>query len=205
MSLAGRVGLFGGTFNPIHIGHLRVAEEALRQFNLREVLFIPTGQPPHREVADGVSGELRYEMVKLAIAGRPGLSVSRVELDRPGPAYTVDTITLLKQEYPEGVAYIVGADIFSQIEIWHDWPRLLTLCPFIVAPRPGVDLQVFQKPQFDRAEVHFLNMTPIALSSTEVRRRYRLGLPTAGLVPEAVDRFIREHGLYGARRTSPLE
>lgn len=205
MSLAGRVGLFGGTFNPIHIGHLRVAEEALRQFNLREVLFIPTGQPPHREVADGVSGELRYEMVKLAIAGRPGLSVSRVELDRPGPAYTVDTITLLKQEYPEGVAYIVGADIFSQIEIWHDWQRLLTLCPFIVAPRPGVDLQVFQKPPFDRAEVHFLNMTPIALSSTEVRRRYRLGLPTAGLVPEAVDRFIREHGLYGARRTSPLE
>jgi len=205
LSLADKVGLFGGTFNPIHMGHLRVAEEALRQFNLKEVIFIPTAHPPHREVADGVSGELRYEMVKLAIAGRPGLSVSRVELDRPGPSYTVDTIEILKKEYPEGVAYIVGADIFAQIEIWHDWPRLLTLCPFIIAPRPGVDLQIFRRPPFDRAQIYFLNMTPIALSSTEVRRRYRLGLPTKGLVPEAVDRFIREHGLYGARRTSPLE
>lgn len=205
MSLAGKTGLFGGTFNPIHIGHLRVAEEALRQFGLREVVFIPTGHPPHRAVADGVPGELRYEMVKLAISQRPGLSVSRVELDRPGPAYTVDTIELLKTEHPEGIVYIVGADIFSQIEIWHDWPRLLRSCPFIVAPRPGVGMGRFSQPPFDRAELYFLNMTPIALSSSEVRRRYRLGLPTAGLVPEAVDRFVRERGLYGARRTSPLE
>ncbi len=205
MRLAGKTGLFGGTFNPVHMGHLRVAEEALRQFGLARVVFIPTGQPPHRQVENGVPGEVRYAMVELAIAGRPGLCVSRAELDRPGPAYTVDTIALLTREYPEGVAYIVGADIFSQIEIWHDWPRLLALCPFIVAPRPGVDLQVFYRPPFDRAEIHFLNMTPIALSSSEVRRRYRLGLSAAGLVPEAVDRFIRERGLYGARRTSPLE
>lgn len=189
----------------MHLGHVRVAEEALRQFRLRRVLFIPTGQPPHREVADGVAGELRYEMVRLAIAGRPGFAVSRAELDRPGPAYTVDTIARLQEEHPEGVAYIVGADIFVQIEIWHDWPRLLTLCPFIVAPRPGVDLRRFQAPPFDRAEIHILDMAPMAVSSSEVRRRYRLGLPTAGLVPEAVDRFIREHNLYGARRTSPLE
>lgn len=205
MSLAGKIGLFGGTFNPIHVGHLRVAEEALRQFGLREVYFIPTGHPPHREVADGVPGEIRYEMVKLAIAGRPGLSVSRIELDRPGPAYTVDTIALFQREHPEGVAYIVGADIFSQIEIWHDWPRLLILCPFIVAPRPGVDLRIFSAPPFDRSEIHILNMTPIAISSSEVRRRYRLGLSTAGLVPEAVDRFIKERGLYGTRRIPPLE
>lgn len=205
MSLVDKTGLFGGTFNPIHVGHLKVAEEARRQFGLREVIFIPTGTPPHREVADGVPGELRYEMVHRAIAGRPGLSVSRVELDRPGPAYTVDTIELLRGAHPEGVVYIVGADIFSQIEIWHDWPKLLTSCPFVVAPRPGVDLRVFRTPPFDRAEIHVLRMTPIALSSSEVRRRYRLGLPTAGLVPEEVDRFIRERGLYGARRTSPLE
>ncbi len=202
MPLAGRTGLFGGTFNPIHIGHLRVAEEALRQFRLHQVLLIPTGQPPHRPVEDGVPGELRYEMVKLAIAGRPGLSASRAELDRPGPAYTVDTIAQLEREHPEGVVYIVGADIFSQIEIWHEWPRLLTMCPFIVAPRPGVDLHAFSQPPFDRAEIHFLNIAPIALSSSEVRRRYRLGLSTAGLVPEAVDRFIRERGLYGAPRSS---
>jgi nicotinate-nucleotide adenylyltransferase len=203
--LAGKTGLFGGTFNPIHVGHLKVAEAALYQFGLREVLFIPTGRPPHREVDGGVPGEARYEMVRLAIAGRPGFAVSRAELDRPGPAYTVDTIELLAGEHPEGVAYIVGADIFSQIEIWHDWPRLLTLCPFIVAPRPGTDLRRFSMPPFDRAALHFLSMSPIPISSAEVRRRYRLGLPTVGLVPDAVDRFIRERRLYGARRTSPLE
>lgn len=205
MPLAGKTGLFGGTFNPIHMGHLRVAEEALRQLGLAQVVFIPTGHPPHREVENGVPGELRYEMVKLAIADRPGFCVSRVELDRPGPAYTVDTIDLLVREHPGGVAYIVGADIFAQIDIWHDWPRLLTLCPFIVAPRPGVDLRIFSRPPFNRAEIHLLSMAPLAISSSEVRRRYRLGLPAIGLVPEAVDRFIRAHGLYGAWKTSPLE
>lgn len=205
MSLEGRTGLFGGTFNPIHIGHLRVAEGALRQFRLRQVLFIPTGIPPHRAVADGVGGEVRYQMVKLAVEGQPGMAVSRAELDRDGPAYTVDTIELLSREHPEGVAYLVGADIFSQIEIWRDWPRLLTLCPFIVAPRPGVDLARFRLPPFDRAEIYVVAIEPIALSSSEVRRRYRLGLPTKGLVPEAVDRFIRERGLYGAHGDPPLK
>ncbi len=197
MSLRNRTGLFGGTFNPVHFGHLRVAEEALRQFGLREVIFLPTGQPPHRAVDDGVPGELRYRMVELAIAGRPGLRVSRYEVDRPGPCYTVDTIAALQKEHPEGVVYLVGADIFAKIETWHDWPRLLTLAPFIVAPRPGVDLTLFTRPPFDRAEIHFLNMPLIPVSSAEIRRRYHQGLSVEGLLPEAVDRFVREHGLYG--------
>ncbi|MBC7092952.1 nicotinate (nicotinamide) nucleotide adenylyltransferase [Candidatus Bipolaricaulota bacterium] len=195
--MQGRTGLFGGTFNPIHLGHLRVAEEALRQFGLRQIVFLPTGHPPHREVDEGVPGEQRYAMVKLAVEGRPKFTVSRYEVDRPGPCYTVDTIAAMKAEHPEGVAYIVGADIFSRIEIWHDWPRLLGSAPFIVAPRPGVDMAVFHRAPFTQAELHFLEMPLINLSSAEVRRRYREGLSTAGMVPEAVDRFIRRHRLYG--------
>lgn len=197
MSLRDRTGLFGGTFNPIHMGHLRVAEEALRQFELREVVFLPTGRPPHRAVADGVPAEDRYTMVRLATAGHPRFTVSRLEMDRPGPCYTVDTVTAMKELYPNGVAYIVGADIFARIHTWHEWPRLLRSCPFIVAPRPGTDPQSFSRPPFDQAEVHFLIMPPIPVSSTEVRRRYRTGLPTGGMVPPAVDRWIREHRLYG--------
>lgn len=202
MSLKGRTGLFGGTFNPIHVGHLRVAEEARRHFGLREVVFLPTGVPPHRTVDEGVPAEARYEMVRLAVAGHRHLSVSRIEVDRPGPCYTVDTIQAMKELHPEGVAYIVGADIFSRIETWHDWPRLLASCPFIVAPRPGISPATFRGPPFDRAEVHLLPMPLIAVSSSEVRRRYREGLPVEGLVPPAVDAWIRSHGLYGVREGS---
>ncbi len=189
--------MFGGTFNPIHIGHLRVAEEALRQCGLREVVFLPTGCPPHRAVAEGVSAEARYTMVCLAVAGHPGFTVSRFEVDRTGPCYTVDTVAALKEVHREGVAYIVGADIFARIETWHDWPRLLASCPFIVAPRPGVPPATFHRPPFDRAEVQLLEMPTIAVSSSEVRRRYREGLPTTGIVPPEVDRWIRTNGLYG--------
>jgi len=197
LSLQGKTGLFGGTFNPIHVGHLRVAEEAWRQFGLREVVFLPTGCPPHRAVDEGVSAEARYMMVRLAVAGHPGFTVSRFEVDRTGPCYTVDTVAALKEVYRQGVAYIVGADIFAQIETWRDWQRLLASCPFIVAPRPGVSAATFHRPPFDRAEVHFLKMPTISVSSSEVRRRYREGLPTLGMVPPAVDRWIRTNGLYG--------
>ena len=197
LSLRSRTGLFGGTFNPVHVGHLRVAEEALRQFGLREVVFLPTGCPPHRTVDEGVPAEDRYTMVRLAVEGRPKFSVSRTEVDRSGPCYTVDTVMTMRQIHPEGVAYIVGADILARIEMWHDSKRLLASCPFIVAPHPGASLAAFSHPPFDRAEIHDLHMPLIPVSSSEVRRRYRKGLPTEGMVPAAVDDWIRAHGLYG--------
>lgn len=174
-----------------------MAEEAWRQFGLREVVFLPTGCPPHRTVDEGISAEARYTMVRLAVEGDARFTVSRFEVDRTGPCYTVDTIATLNEAHPEGVSYIVGADIFAQIETWHDWPRLLQSCPFIVAPRPGVPPTTFRRPPFDRGELHFLEMPLIAVSSSEVRRRYREGLPTVGMIPPAVDRWIRAHGLYG--------
>lgn len=204
MSTRNKVGLFGGTFNPIHLGHLRVAEEALRQCQLKRVIFLPTGSPPHREVAEGVPGELRYQMVKLAIEGRPGLSVSRFELAPQGPSYTVDTVTFMKRRYPEGVAYILGADAFLEITTWKDWRRLLSSCPFIVAPRKGIGREAFAREPFNLAEIHFLDMKEIELSSSDIRRRYREGLPTEGLVPKAVDEFIRAQGLYGVARAGDV-
>lgn len=196
MSLRDRTGLFGGTFNPVHVGHLRVAEEALRQFELREVVFLPTGRPPHRAVADGISAEDRYTMVQLATADHPRFCVSRLEVDRAGLCYTIDTIEAMKERCPNGVAYIVGADIFARINAWHDWPRLLNSCPFIVAPRPGTEVVSFYRPPFDRAEVHVLKMPLIPVSSSEVRRRYRAGISPAGMVPPSVDLWIRDRRLY---------
>lgn len=204
MSIRNRVGLFGGTFNPIHMGHLRVAEEALRQCGLQKVIFLPTGHPPHREVAEGVPGELRHQMVRLAVKGRPGMEVSRLELDCSGPCYTIDTVRAMSRRYPQGVACILGADAFLGIQTWKDWQELLKSCPFIVAPRTGVPRDAFDRAPFNQADVYFLDMEEIDLSSSDIRRRYREGLPTAGLVPEAVDGFIRAQGLYGVARTGSV-
>ncbi|NOX44220.1 MAG: nicotinate (nicotinamide) nucleotide adenylyltransferase [Caldiserica bacterium] len=194
MSLRGRVGLFGGAFNPIHVGHLRVAEEALRQFDLAKVIFIPTAHPPHKEVA--VPAELRYRMVELAVQGRPGFEVSRIEMETDGPAYTVDTVRAMLRRYPQGVAYIVGADAFLGLPSWKEADELMGLCPFIIAPRRGIDPEALRRPPLDRAEIHLIRMDPVEISSSEIRRRYREGLPVEGLVPEEVDRFIRAHGIY---------
>ena len=193
--MRGKVGLFGGAFNPIHVGHLRVAEEALRQFGLDRVLFIPTARPPHKEV--DVPAELRFRMVELAIAGHPGFEVSRAEMDTEGPAYTVDTVRKMLKLYPQGVAYIIGADAFLGLPSWKDADELIQLCPFIIAPRRGIDPEELRRPPLDRAEIHLIPMEPVEISSSEIRRRYREGLPVEGLVPEAVDRFIRAHGIYG--------
>ncbi len=194
MSLRGKVGLFGGTFNPIHLGHLRVAEEALKQFELRKVIFIPTANPPHKRVE--VPAELRFRMVELAIQGKPGFEVSRIEMDTEGPAYAIDTVREMLRAYPEGVVYILGADTFLGVPSWKEGDRLLELCPFIIAPRRGIREEELRRPPLDRAEVYFLRMEPVEISSSEIRRRYRLGLPVSHLVPEAVDRFIRERGIY---------
>jgi len=194
LSLRGKVGLFGGAFNPIHVGHLRVAEEALRQFGLDRVIFIPTARPPHKEV--DVPAELRFRMVELAIAGHPGFEVSRAEMDTDGPAYTVDTVRKMLKLYPQGVAYIIGADAFLGLSSWKDSDELIQLCPFIIAPRRGIDPEELRRPPLDRAEIHLIPMEPVEISSSEIRRRYREGLPVEGLVPEAVDRFIRAHGIY---------
>jgi len=196
LSLHGKVGLFGGTFNPLHEAHLLVARVALTQCALSEVLFVPAGIPPHKEVEDGIHKEDRYEMVRRAIADTPGLGVSRIEIDRDGPSYTIDTIRSLRIAYPEGLAFIVGAELLLQIETWKEPKALLGSVPFIVAPRDGIPREAFARAPFDRAELHFLGMEEVDLSSTWVRERLRRGEAVDAWVPRPVVDYIAERRLY---------
>ena len=196
MNLGNRVGLFGGTFNPLHNAHLLVAERALQQYALSEVVFIPSGIPPHKQVEDGIDKEDRYEMVGQAITSNDRFSVSRIEIDREGPSYTIDTIRSLKRVYRQGVCFIVGADLLLQIETWKEPQELLTSVPFIIAPRDGVCKEAFLSPPLDRAEVHFLAMKEVDLSSSWVRERVKDGEAIQDWVPPVIAEYIEQHGFY---------
>jgi len=199
LNLTGRIGLFGGTFNPLHNAHILVANRALEQFELKRVIFIPNGIPPHRELPNGATKEDRYRMVKAAVDGRNRLSVSRIEIDREGPSYTIDTIRALKDDYPEGICFIVGADRLIEIDTWKEAKELLASVPFIIAPRPGVPLSAFAEPPFDQASIYPLDMPAIDLSSTSLREMVREGKRIDRFVPAEVAGYIIEHGLYRDR------
>ena len=204
MSFRNRVGLFGGTFNPPHAAHLLVAEEALSQMGLAEVVFVPCGIPPHREVADGVAKEDRYEMVKRAVSGYPRFSVSRIEIDRGGSSYTIDTVRALQGTYPQGMVFIVGADLLLGIETWKEPDALLSAVPFLVAPRNGIRREAFSVPPFTRGTIRFLEMEEVDLSSSWVRAAARRGESIDGWVPPEVVSYIAERGLYGYRNKARL-
>jgi len=199
LSFTARVGVFGGTFNPLHDAHLLVAQTALTQFELSEIIFVPSGIPPHKEVAEGIDREDRYAMVKEGITPYPHFSISRIEIDRAGPSYTIDTIRALKEDHPEGICFIVGADLLLQIETWKEPQALLQSVPFLIAPRAGVAKERFSVPPFDRAEIHFLRMTEVDLSSTSVRKRLKQGQAIERCVPHEIAAYIEEHSLYRYR------
>jgi nicotinate-nucleotide adenylyltransferase len=196
LNLRHRVGLFGGTFNPPHQAHLLVAQAAYEQFGLSQVVFIPSGIPPHKEIVENVSKEDRYAMVKEAISPFPYFSVSRIEIDREGPSYTIDTILALKGKYVQKMCFIVGADLLLQIETWKEPQKLLVSVPFLVAPRGGVSEEHFKVPPFDHAEISFLEMQEVDLSSTWIRDKIMRKEEIPECMPEAVASYIEEHGLY---------
>ncbi len=198
------VGVMGGTFDPIHYGHLVTAEEARVQFGLDQVLFVPNRYPPHKSL-DGVSDpEHRYRMTLLATATNPHFAVSRIEIDRPGPSYTIDTIRQLRQTYAAGeLFYITGADAILQIVrgAWERAAELLTLCQFIAASRPGFPIDAHDLRRFNvtgtlLANIHVMEIPALAISSTDIRRRVAEGRPIRYLVPEPVEVYIHKHGLY---------
>ncbi len=195
MSSSSRVGLFGGTFDPIHNAHLEVARQSLAQMDLRKVILIPSKHPPHKSEEGMTSSQLRYRMVELAVRDKEGLDVSPVEINRKGPSYTVDTLNEMKEEHGR-IAFIVGADNLINIDTWKRPEELLDCCPFIVAPRGGILKGDFDKDIFRGKDLRFLNMSEISLSSTEIRERVLEGQPVDGLVPEGVFEFIVEHNLY---------
>jgi nicotinate-nucleotide adenylyltransferase len=188
----------GGTFDPIHYGHLVTAEEALVQFALDEVVFVPTGQPWMKEDRDVSPAEARYLMTVIATASNPRFSVSRVEIDRDGPTYTIDTLRALAAANRDAELYfITGADAIFEIFDWKDPDEVLHLAHFIAATRPGYDLSRFEaRSERKQPNVSAMNIPALAISSTDVRERVHDGRPIRYLVPEAVKSYIEKAGLY---------
>jgi nicotinate-nucleotide adenylyltransferase len=193
-----RIGILGGTFNPPHVGHLVCAQEAREQLGLARVLLVPAGTPPHKEVDDDPGSEHRAEMCRRAAADADWLEVSNLELERPGPSYTVDTLGELHARTPgDELTFIVGGDMAMSLPSWHEPAEVLRLARLGVAERAGAArgaiaaaLEPFA------ARVEFFAMPRIDVSSTDVRRRARARRPMRWLVPDGVVEYIAEHGLY---------
>jgi nicotinate-nucleotide adenylyltransferase len=190
----------GGTFDPIHHGHLVAASEAATRFSLDEVVFVPTGQPWQKQDSDVSPAEHRYLMTVIATASNPRFTVSRVDLERPGPTYTIETLRDLRAQRPPGtdLFFITGADALAQILTWKDSDELFELAHFIGVTRPGHDLSGDGLPA-DR--VSLLEVPAMAISSTSVRARVRASEPVWYLVPDGVVQYIGKYGLYRAALT----
>lgn len=192
-----RLGLMGGTFDPVHLGHLVVASEALHAFALDRVLFVPTGRPWQKQSYS--DPEDRFVMTTLAAGGHPRFAVSRMELDRRGPTYTVDTVAQLRAFHGDEIEvfFIAGADAMVQLGSWYGLDRLRGLVEMIAVARPGFDLASLAPEDWWPA-IHVLDAPSIGISATDVRDRVRRGRPIDFLVPSEVARYIRDKGLYAA-------
>jgi nicotinate-nucleotide adenylyltransferase len=189
----------GGTFDPIHVGHLVTAEAARWTFELDEVVFVPTGQPWMKTDREVSAAEHRYLMTVIATASNPRFSVSRIEVDRKGPTYTVETLQQLLREADGEVDlfFITGADAMLEILQWKDPGEVLALAHVIAATRPGYDLARFEADaRTSHPRVSVMDIPALAISSTDIRRRVAAGEPIRYLVPEGVDSYIRKTDLY---------
>jgi nicotinate-nucleotide adenylyltransferase len=195
------IGLLGGTFDPVHCGHLDVARAALDRLSLERVLFIPAHIPPHRGVP-GASAADRLAMVRLAIRDEPRFEASTIEIDAAGPSYTSVTIDrFLAQGYTKAdLCFIAGADAFAGVASWHDYPALLDRCRFAVVSRPGFPASAVpaQIPAFAEhmTDIFLIDALTAPVSSTAVRASIDRGAPLTGLVPDAVASYIAAHRLY---------
>ena len=207
------IGLFGGTFDPIHCGHVAIAGALRDELSLDEVRLLPTGIPPHRP-PPLASDEDRRQMVELAIEGEPGLKVDARELSRGRYCYTVETLAELRAELGPDVplVFLIGGDSLATFHTWHDWRRILDLSHLAVALRPGTDLseglhpavaalyrsvrQPASRPTLSHGNIYVLSAPPRDISATDLRARLRDGAPTDGLLPEAVRRYIFNNRLY---------
>jgi nicotinate-nucleotide adenylyltransferase len=220
-----RAGIFGGTFNPIHFGHLRTALEVMEHFGLDQVLFVPTADPPHKDKKELADGRDRHAMLSLAIGDTRGFSLSDIELKRPGRTYTIDTVDQL-QESSAGISYflIVGRDAFMEIDTWKDFPRIFEAIPLIVMSRPGeteaclkgdvpftgisdyLENKVSSGYSFSREKNAFFHpslkplylfpVTPLGISATAIRRIVRSKGSIRFLVPDPVATYIQDKRLY---------
>ena len=199
-SVVRRLGVMGGTFDPIHNGHLVAASEAAALFNLDEVVFVPTGEPWQKTEREVSSAEDRYLMTVIATASNPRFSVSRIDVDRAGPTYTIDTLGELRQVYSSDVElfFITGADALSQIMSWHRTDELFAMAHFVGVTRPGHRLT---DPGFPDGGVSLIEVPALAISSTDCRQRVARGEPVWYLVPDGVVQYIAKRRLYRSAAT----
>jgi nicotinate-nucleotide adenylyltransferase len=189
-----RVGIMGGTFDPVHHGHLVAASEVAARFELDEVIFVPTGEPWQKQDRQVSAAEHRYLMTVIATASNPRFWVSRVDIDRPGPTYTIDTIRDLAAQQPDAeLFFITGADALAQILSWKDQQDALKIAHFVGVTRPGYELSGDHLPA---DSVTLVDVPAMAISSSAVRERVRGGQPVWYLVPDGVVQYIGKHGLY---------
>lgn len=214
------IGLFGGTFNPIHIGHLRAAQEVLESFESDKIIFIPSALPPHKQAHDLTDAGDRLEMIRLSIQTCPKFEVSDIELKRPGRSYTIDTVRYFKSVLPDAKLYfMIGMDAFLEIDAWKSYQDLLSLISFIVMARPGtgdkidrvmlenyLQTRISEEYRFSDSEMAYvhpekqpvfgINVRPLDISSSAVRKLIRQNKSVRFLVPEAVENFIKNKGLF---------
>jgi nicotinate-nucleotide adenylyltransferase len=202
-----KIGIMGGTFNPIHNGHLVAAAEALNQFDLEKVIFIPSGNPPHKNYHEEEIAEHRYLMTVIATSSNSSFFVSRIEIDRKGKSYTIDTLKELKKIYGKDTEFffITGADAILEILTWKKTEEIIDLCYMIAATRPGYNLLKLEELKNNLAQrtknnldnkILVMEVPALAISSTDIRERVKSGRTIDYLVPEGVSNYILKHGLY---------
>jgi nicotinate-nucleotide adenylyltransferase len=220
--VSSRIGLLGGTFNPIHNAHLAIARQAREMLALDRVVMIPSGDPPHKPSNGLASAKDRYEMVRLALASDPHLAISDVEVRRSGKSYSIDTVRLLQQEYGNETRlhFLIGLDAFLEFPTWREPETLLTLCSFVVLSRPGLSFQALSTlplipplPQASLTDLDqgravrldvpiglqsliCLRVAPSTVSASDIRGRIARGASTANLLPPAVESYILQHHIY---------
>lgn len=196
-----RVGILGGTFDPIHVGHLMMAEAVRGEYHLDEILFIPAASPPHKQGQRITAASHRYLMTVLATLSNPHFLVSDIEMNRSGPSYTIDTIYELRYQFPHtDFSFIIGTDVIAEIATWDRVEELLTLCPFIAASRPGEEPDLARLRRelgaLGEARIHSVTTPELEISSTDIRQRVRRGASIRYIVPDAVEHYIYKEGLY---------
>jgi nicotinate-nucleotide adenylyltransferase len=197
-----RVGVMGGTFDPIHHGHLVAASEVQSWFDLDEVVFVPTGQPWQKADREVSPGEDRYLMTVIATAANPRFNVSRVDIDRSGPTYTIDTLRELAALHPDADLYfITGADAMAALLTWRDHEELFELAQFVGCTRPGHELDDTTLKGLPEDRITLVEIPALAISSTDCRSRVQRDEPVWYLVPDGVVQYIGKHGLYRASST----
>lgn len=198
-----KLGIFGGTFNPIHSGHLLIAQDALEAFDLDKILFIPSANPPHKEAPDLAAARHRLAMVRLAIRGNPCFDCSDIEIKRGGLSFTIDTVRALQKKQPRAKLYLlIGSDSLNEFHRWKEAGQLARQCRVVAMLRPGQKGFQFNRRRLPGLRPLTLRAHPFAVSSTEIRERVRAGRSIRYLTSEVVANYITRHNLYRDRDSS---